>query len=80
MPIRFKQGIIKRLLNYLNMKPLSKGSNLYEGLGKDGVYRICKFDYHKDNDPVATGTANAIAKSLKFQNVEEMKQFIDKNL
>jgi hypothetical protein len=62
------------------MRAASKGSKIFEGFGKDGVYRTCKFDYHKDNDPVATGTANAIAKSLKFKNVEDMKTFIDKNL
>jgi hypothetical protein len=61
------------------MKP-EKGSTIYFGIGRDGVWRTCKFDYHKDKDPVATGTAKIIATSLKFRNVLEMKDFIDKFL
>jgi hypothetical protein len=79
MPIRFSQGQIKRLLAHFNMKP-EKGSTIHCGLGKDGVWRTCKFDYHKDRDIVASGTAKAIASSLKFQTVLEMKEYIDKNL
>ena len=77
MPIRFCQGDIKRLLSYLNMKS-QKGSNIYFGIGRDGIWRTCKFDYHKDKDPVATGTTKTIAISLKFRSVLEMKDFIDK--
>jgi len=25
------------------------------GLGKDGIWRTCKFDYHKDNDTLRPG-------------------------
>jgi hypothetical protein len=80
MPIRFNMGQIKKLLVYFNMKPLRKGSFIYGGIGKDGLYRTCKFDYHKDNDILKPGTANSIAHSLKFTNAEEMKSFIDTNL
>ncbi len=59
------------------MKPLKKGSSIYGGIGKDGVWRTCKFDYHKDNDNVSTGTAKAIALSLEFKDIEEMKSFLD---
>jgi hypothetical protein len=79
MPIRFSQGQIKRLLKYFNMIPIKKGSFVYGGIGKDGVWRTCKFDYHKDNEMLKPGTANSIAHSLKFKNVEEMKQFIENN-
>lgn len=61
------------------MKPLKKGSYIYGGIGKDGVWRTCKFDYHKDNDILKPGTAKSIAVSLKFNNVEHMKKFIDEN-
>lgn len=80
MPIRFSMGEIKRLLNYLNMKPLKKSSFIYGGIGKDGVWRTCKFDYHKDNDMLKPGTSNSIAHSLKFKDVSQMKEFIEKKL
>ncbi|MBU3157615.1 hypothetical protein LL037_25240 (plasmid) [Clostridium estertheticum] len=79
MPIRFSMGHIKRLLVYFNMQLLRKGGFIYGGLGKDGIWRTCKFDYHKDNDTLRPGTANSIAHSLKFKDVEEMKKFIDNN-
>lgn len=80
MPVRFSMGQIKKLLAHLNMKPLRRNSFIYGGIGKDGIYRTCKFDYHKDNDTLKPGTSNAIAHSLKFSNVEEMKKYIDNNL
>lgn len=80
MPIRFSQGDIKRLLAHLHMKPQQKGSTLYCGIGRDGKWRTCKFDYHKDRDIVASGTAKAIANALKFGNVLEMKEYIEKHL
>lgn len=80
MPIRFSMGEIRRLLVYLNMKPLRKGSFIYGGIGKDGIYRTCKFDYHRDNEMLKPGTANSIAHSLKFINTDEMKNFTNENL
>ena len=79
MPIRFCQGDIKRLLAHFSMKP-EKGSTIYFGVGRDGIWRTCKFDYHKDKDPVATGTAKIIATSLKFKTILEMKEYIDMHL
>lgn len=58
------------------MKPAKKGSNIYKGMGKDGKYRVCKFDYHKDSDLIRTGTSRAIALQLGFKNIKEMKDFI----
>lgn len=79
MPIRCCQGDIRKLLAHLNMKP-EKGSTIYLGIGRDGIWRTCKFDYHKDKDPVAMGTAEVIATSLKFNTVIDMKEYIDKHL
>lgn len=79
MPIRFSHGDIKNLLAHFNMKS-EKGSTIYCGLGRDGVWRTCKLDYHKDRDTVATGTAKAIASSLKFNTVLEMKEYIKNHL
>lgn len=80
MPIRFTHGDIKRLLNYYNMRPLKKGSFIYGGIGKDGKWRTCKFDYHKDHNQIATGTGKSIAISLGFKDTSDMKDFIKKYL
>lgn len=80
MPVRFMQGDIKRLLRHFNMRPAQKGSYIYEGIGKDGNWRRCKFDYHKDRDQIATGTAKSIATSLLFKDCQEMKEYIDDKL
>ena len=80
MPIRFRQGDIKKLLAYFNMKPQQKGSTLFCGIGRDGTWRTCKFDYHKNRDIVASGTAKAIANALKFNDVQEMKEYIENHL
>lgn len=54
-----------------------KSGFIYEGVDKKGIYRRCKFDYHKDREQLRKGTANAIAKQLKFENSKEMRNFID---
>ena len=72
MPIRFSMGHVKRLLIYFNMQLLKKGGFVYGGIGKDGIWRTCKFDYHKDNETLKPGTANSIAHSLKFKDISEM--------
>lgn len=77
MPIRFAQGDIAFLLKKLGMAPLRKGGTIYGGIGPDGVFRTCKFDYHSDKTPVAAGTANAIAKALGFGNAQGMKDYLD---
>lgn len=51
----------------------------YGGIGKDGVWRTCKFDHHKDNDILKHGTAKSIAVSLKFNDAQHIKKFIDEN-
>ncbi len=65
------------MLARLNMVPLRKGSNIYGGVGPDGVFRTCKFDYHKDHEQVATGTAKVIAASLQFHDLAEMRAYLD---
>jgi hypothetical protein len=57
------------------VKP-AKGSNIYFGISRDGIWRTCKFDYHKEKDPVVKGSAKVIATSLKFNNVLEMKEYM----
>jgi hypothetical protein len=79
MGIRFSQREIARHLRHFRMMPQKKGSNLYVGIGPDGQWRTCKFDYHKGRDGVLKGTADAIAKSLLFRNVTEMKENMERN-
>jgi len=78
MPVRFTQGEIVRALKRLGFKLAGKGRVLYEGIGVDGLPHICKFDYHKDRDILATGTAQKIATSLGFKNQQELKAFINR--
>jgi hypothetical protein len=78
MPIRFQYGDIVRILQHLRFQKAANGSNMYECVGVDGKPHICKIDYHKDRDPVATGTATKIAKSFGFANVIQMKSYLDK--
>ncbi len=80
MPFRFTYGDISRMLKHLGFQKAAKGSSMYEGVGADGKPHICKMDYHKDRDQVATSTAFKIAKSLGFSNVAEMKQYLDEKL
>lgn len=77
MAIRFSQGEIAFLLQKLGLTPLRKGSVIYGGLGPDGIFRTCKFDFHKNRDMVATGTAQAIASSLGFPDLPAMRDYIE---
>jgi len=76
MPIRLSQGDIAFPFRKLGMAPLTKGSSMYAGIGPDGVFRRCRFDYHSDKTPVAAGTAGAIAKALGFANTQAMKDYL----
>jgi hypothetical protein len=49
----------------------------YTIVGRDGIWRTCKFDYHKDKEPVTTGTAKIIVTPMKFRSVLDMKEYID---
>jgi len=79
-PARFDQGQIRRILAYLQMAPIKPGGSIHVGIGKDGAWRTCKFDYHKDDDQVTASAADAIAKSLKFKDAAEMRKFFDKKI
>lgn len=72
MPIRLSMGHIKKLLVYFNMKLLRKGKFIYGGLGKDGIWRTCKFDYHKDNLRLKTPKSEVI---VSFAFILQFKDF-----
>jgi hypothetical protein len=78
--VRFDQGRIRQILAYFQLKPIKPGGSIHVGIGKDGVWRTCKFDYHEDGGPVTASAATAVAKSLKFKGAAEMSKFVDENL
>ncbi len=55
------------------MYPLEKNSNIFGGMGKDGIWRTCKFQAKKDTHLVPDGTAKAILVSLGFKGVKDIK-------
>jgi hypothetical protein len=76
-PARFDQGQIRRLLAYFQMAPIKRGGSIYVGgTGRDGAWRTCKFDYHEDDGRVTASAAGIIARSLRFKDATEMKQFL----
>jgi len=80
-PGRFDQGEIRRLLAYFQMGPIKPGGSIHVGgTGKDGAWRTCKFTLHKDDDRVTANAAEIIARSLKFEDAVQMKQFLEEKL
>jgi hypothetical protein len=80
MGVTITQGQIKKLLKHFNLRPARKGSNVYDGIGKDGILRRCTFHYHKNREELRKGTAESIARQLGFKNAVEMQEYIKKNL
>jgi hypothetical protein len=79
-PVRFDQGQIRRMLAYFQLAPIKPGGSIQVGIGKDGAWRTCKFDYHEDGDRIAASAADAIARSLKFKDAAEMREFFDEKI
>ena len=79
-PVRFEQGQIRRILSYLQMAPIKPGGSVQVGIGKDGVWRTCKFACSEDGGQITASAAEAIAKSLKFQDAAEMKIFYEEKI
>lgn len=76
MPVRFTHGDIKKVLKWMGYQKARKDTFIYVGIDINGKPSTVKFDYHKDRDPIATGTGKQIAKSLGFKTTEELKEFI----
>jgi hypothetical protein len=78
---RFKQGQIKQLLDYLQLRPIKTGGSVYVGgVGSDGTWRTCKFAYHHDEEEVTASAAKVMARSLRFRDVAEMKRFLEEKV
>jgi hypothetical protein len=79
-PVRFDQEQIRKILAYFQVAPIKRGGSVYVGIGKDGIWRTCKFNYHENGGQVTASAANAIAKSLKFKDAAELKMFFDEKI
>ena len=79
-PVRFDQGQIRQILTYFQVAPIKPGGSIHVGIGKDGAWRTCKFDYHEGGGQVTASAAEAIAKSLKFKDAAEMRKFFDEKI
>lgn len=76
MGYTFTFGGIEKICRALGMKPATKGSQFWRGMGPDGVFRQTRIDSHGDGRAVATGTASKMAKQLGFASVEDMYSFL----
>jgi hypothetical protein len=79
-PVRFDQEQIRRMLTYFQMAPIKPGGSIHVGIGKDGAWRACKFNYHEDGGQVTASAADLIAKSLKFKDAAEMSTFFNEQI
>jgi hypothetical protein len=78
--VRFDQEQLRQIRAYFQLKPIKPGGSIHVGIGKDGAWRACKFDYSQNGGPVTASAATAIAKSLKFKDAAEMSQFFDEEV
>ena len=68
--MKLERGMVKKLLNNFNMQPLKKNGTIWGGVGKDGIWRTCRF---KDNiKMIPDGSAKAILISLGFKGVKDI--------
>lgn len=76
MGYTFTFGDIERICRALGMSPAKKGSQIWRGVGTDGVFRQTRIDSHGDGVVVATGTARRMAGQLGFTSLEDMSAFL----
>ena len=75
MPPQFNFGDIEQICRRLGMSA-QKGKVLWRGIGTDGQYRQTTIHSHGDGAPVSS-TARAMAKQLKFNDVDNMDNFLN---
>lgn len=59
------------------MRPARPSNRLWQGLGRDGVFRQTMIYSHGAGKPVATGTAKPIAQQLGFKDLREMHDYME---
>ncbi len=77
MGYTFTFGDIERICRSLNMHPAKAGSQVWHGVGPDGLYRRTRIDSHGSGKRLAYGTAKAVARQLLFDTVEDMRRYLD---
>ena len=80
MGVTLSFGDALKAFKHFNMQRIRNNGFMYEGMGKDGINRICKLDYHAAGRLIAPGTANKIAQDLGFKNLKELKYYLDRHL
>ena len=76
MPPQFTFGDIEQICRRLGMNA-QKGKVLWRGVNSDGQYRQTTIHSHSDGVPVSSSTARAMAKQLRFTDVEDMYDFLN---
>ena len=70
--MKLEIGMVKKLLKNFNMAPLKKNGTIWGGVGKDGVWRTCRFKEKDNVKMIPDGTAKAILISLGFKGVKDL--------
>jgi len=70
--MKLERIMVKKMLNNFNMQPLKKNGTIWGGVGKDGIWRTCRFKEKDNNIMIPDGTAKAILIALGFSGVKSI--------
>jgi hypothetical protein len=70
--MKLESGMVKKLLSNFNMQPLKKNGTIWGGVGKDGIWRTCRFKEKDNIKIIPDGTAKAILIALGFKGVKDI--------
>ena len=70
--MKLETGMVKKLLSNFNMQPLKKNGTIWGGVGKDGIWRTCRFKEKNNLKMIPDGTAKAILVALGFKGVRDI--------
>jgi hypothetical protein len=70
--MKLESGMVIKLLNNFNMQPLMKNGTIWGGVGKDGIWRTCRFKEKNSFKMIPDGTAKAILIALGFKGVKDI--------
>ncbi len=70
--MKLESGMVIKLLSNFNMQPLKKNGTIWGGVGKDGIWRTCRFKEKNNVKMIPDGTAKAILIALGFKGVKDI--------
>jgi len=70
--MKLEGGMVKKLLSNFNMQPLKKNGTIWGGVGKDGIWRTCRFKEKDSSKLIPDGSAKAILIALGFDGVKDI--------